>query len=149
MPWLICAVLIWLAIFIVIRFNVLLKLWGAVFWSVLLCYGLHSFFLSNNFYRFQETFDIYQGIPILYLVAVGGLAVFLIHFLPEEKGWQFLYFILFSGILTMLEFFALLYGLVIHVQWSLLNSFLFTFAAVIVVTWLGKLLIKEQKGYHF
>ena len=149
MPWLICAVLIWLVVFIVVRFSKLFRLWSAIFWSILLCYYLHSFFLSNNFYRFQETFDIYQGIPISYLAAVGGLAVLLVNFLPEEKGWQFLYFILFSGIVTMLEFFAVLYGLVIHVQWSLLNSYLFTLGAIIIIAWLSKLLIKEQKGYLF
>ena len=72
MPWLVFAVLVWIVILFIVRFKELGRLWSAGFWSILVSLFLNRTFVSKGFYQFQEAFYIYEGIPLFYLVALGG-----------------------------------------------------------------------------
>jgi len=150
MPWLIFAVFVWIILLVIVRLKELGRLWSAGFWSILVSCYLNNIFLSKGFYHFQETFYTYRGIPLLYLAAVGGIAIILMRFLPEQKGWQLPYLILFSAVLTALESYALGKGFIIFLQWSLPESFIFRLITIITIVWLSNLTIKQQqKGYLF
>ena len=149
MLWLIIAVLIWLIALLIVRFSGLKRLWSAAVWSILISYYLYHFLLEKGFYYFPEPLYLFQGIPILFPVAMGGLALILLHFLPEEGGWQLLYLVLSGAVLTLLELLAQWQGLIYYQNWALYDNFAFKLIIVITVAKLSNLTIKKQKGYLF
>lgn len=150
MPWLVFAVLVWIVILFIVRFKELGRLWSAGFWSILVSLFLNRTFVSKGFYQFQEEFYIYEGIPLFYLVALGGMAIIIMRFLPEQKIWQFPYLTLFSAGLTMLNFFVLSEKYILFIQWSFADNFIFTLISLITIVWLSNLTIKQQeRRYYF
>ena len=149
MLWLISAVLIWLIALLVIRFKGLKRLWSAAVWSIIINYYLYHFFWEKGFYYFQEITYYLQGVPFLLLAAMGGLALLVLHFLPDESGWQLLYLVLCGAGLALLEFLASWQGLIYYQNWTILDSFAFKLIMIIAVTQLSNLTIRKHKGYLF
>lgn len=150
MPWLIFAVLVWIIVLLIVRIKELGRLWSAGFWSIIVSYYLNTLLIGKGFYQFQETFYAYQGIPLFYLAALGGIAIIIMRFLPKEKFWQLPYLILFSAGLTGLDFFAHSGNYILFLQWPLLDNFLFKLFAIITIVWLSNLTIKQQeRRYYF
>ncbi|NLX91303.1 MAG: hypothetical protein GXZ07_06910 [Firmicutes bacterium] len=150
MPWLIFAVLVWIIVLFIVRIKELGRLWSAGFWSIIVSYYLNTLLTGKGFYQFQETFLTYHGIPFLYLAALGGIAIIIMRFLPQEKFWQLPYLILFSAGLTGLDFFAQSRNYLLFLQWSLLDNFLFKVFTIITIVWLSNLTIKQQeRRYYF
>ncbi len=149
MPWLVFTVLVWLVLLFTAGFKELGRLWSSCLWAILVGYFFNRFFISEGLYQFQETLITYNDIPLLYLAALGGLAVIIMRFLPEQKIWQLPYLILFSAGLTMLNFFALSKKYILSMQWSPADSFIFTLIAIITVVWLSSLTIKPQEKRYY
>lgn len=148
MPWVIFAAVIWLFVLIFLRLH-LGKFWSAGIWALLVGYFLNDIFLTNQFYTFRDLLYPLQGLPIGYLVGLAGIGIIVISYLPEEKGWQLPYLILFSLFFTALEFFAAEQGYIIYLQWSLYYSFFYKLIALITIVWLSNLTIRRRKGYFF
>jgi hypothetical protein len=150
MSWLVFAVLVWIVLLFIVRFKELGRLWSACFWSILVSYFLNQIFVNKGLYQFQETFYTIEGIPLFYLIALGGMAIIIVRFLPEQKIWQLPYLILFSAGLTMLNFFTLSKKYILFLQWSPADSFIITLIGLITTVWLSNLTIKQQeKRYYF
>ena len=90
MPWLIFAVLVWIIVLLIVRIKELGRLWSAGFWSIIVSYYLNTLLIGKGFYQFQETFYAYQGIPLFYLAALGGLPLSSCVFCPRKNFGSFL-----------------------------------------------------------
>ncbi|HHU76665.1 MAG TPA: hypothetical protein GXZ24_07230 [Firmicutes bacterium] len=150
MPWLIFAVLVWIVVLLIVRPRGLARLWSAFFWSIPSGFFPNQIFVSKGLYQFQESQYFLGDVPLFYLVALGGLAVIVMRFLPEHKIWQFPYLILCSLVLMLLQIFALSKNYILFIQWSLIDSFIFILIALITIVWLSSLTIrKQEKRYYF
>lgn len=149
MPWVILAAAVWIAIIIFVRFSGLRRYWSAGLWSLLVSYYLAYTFTSKNIYIFREVLYEFHGIPLEILIALTGIGILVIRFLPEEKPWQLPYLLLISAIMTWLEIIAVDRGYIIYQNWPFYLSFFFKLIAFITITWLSGLTVKRRRGYLF
>ncbi|MDO9536436.1 MAG: hypothetical protein Q7J85_14175 [Bacillota bacterium] len=148
MVWIIFAAIIWLFIIVFLR-SLLGRFWSAGFWAILVGYFLNDIFIKNQFYLFEDLYYPFEGMPIGYLVALAGVGIIVVRFLPEEKVWQLPYLLLFSALFTVLEYFAVEQGFLLYLNWSLYYSFFYKLIAFITITWLSSLTVKRRKGYFY
>lgn len=149
MFWIIVAAAVWIYILLFVRLGGLKRFWTVIIWSVLLAYFLNETFLALGLFSFQDTLYEINGIPLAYLFAAAGKGIIIIRYLPEEKGWQFSYLILFAVVVTAIEFFALERGFLQFMQWAIYQSFIFRLIAYITLAWLSNLTLRKKQSYLY
>ena len=149
MPWIIFTAIVWLFIIVFLGGRDIKKYWTAGIWAGLLIFFLTYTLMIKDSFIFQEHLFDLNGVPAGYLAAAVGIGIILIRFLPEEQGLQFAYLILFALGLTALEYFALTYEYIEYLEWSLTYSFFYKLIALIAITWLSNLTVKQERRFIF
>jgi hypothetical protein len=147
--WVIVAAVIWLIVPFFVRLGGLKKLWSVAVWSFLLAFFLNQTFIAKGLYLFHQAYFPYQGIPLAYFLGAAGAGIILIRFLPEERWWQLIYLVLFTAVISGIEFFAVENGYLEYIQWSIHESFIFRLIAYIALTWISSLTVKRKKTYRY
>ncbi len=149
MPWIVFAVTVWLLSLFLLRSRGLKIHWTAGAWSLLVGFFMTETLLIRNNIIFSQGIYLFQGIPTAYLVGLAGLGLLMIRFLPAEKAWQLPYLLVITALLTWVEIVLINNGLIIIEQWSLYDTFSFKLIALVSITWLSQLTVREKKGYLF
>lgn len=149
MPWILFAVIVWLFLVLIFRMGGIKSFWSAGIWSFLVFFFLNEAFVGRGLYAFNKIFYELEGIPLAFLVAVTGIGIITIRFLPAEKWWQAPYLIIFALGLSVLELFALENGYIIYLEWSFYNGFFFKLLALIAIVWLSSLTVRRRTEYFF
>ncbi len=149
MPWILFAVIVWFVMLMIFRKGDLKTFWSVGPWSFVVFFFLNEAFVTRGIYSFNELFFAVEDIPLAYLLAVTGLGIIVIRYLPEEKWWQLPYLILFAVIFSILEYFALKQGYIIYLDWSLYYTFLFKLLTLIAIAWLSNLTVHKPTEYIF
>ena len=149
MPWIIFAAIIWILNVLFIRPYELKKHWSVGAWSLLVGFFITEALVFQDVISFNEGLYVVQGVPIPYLIGVSGLGLIIIRFLPSDKLWKLLYLVFVTGLLTWVEVIFINNGYLSIQPWSLYYSFFIKFIALVCITWLSHLTIREKKGYLF
>lgn len=149
MPWLIVALVSWFLFLLSLRGNQIKQLWTVGLISFLVMLAINTIGVNLGLISFEGALHSFNGSPVLLLISAMPAGIIIVRFLPAYKWWQFLYILLFSILLVIIEFFLVENNFIIYQNWHISYSLLIRFLTIIAIVWLSNLTVKRRRGYLF
>lgn len=139
----------WLLLLIFVPIGRIKQIWVVGLISLIWFFIINFVFIQLDYYHYSHMMLSIGGIPIIHLIGSAAGGMLLLNWMTRDEIYKPIITAFFSGLLTLSDYFHVIYGGIIHSnKFTLLLDYVLNYAGLSALVWICIGILGEEIIYQ-